>query len=252
MICPFIVPGAVQTVRNFAVLPITFVKFRQSGEPFVNAAALSDATVSTAINDALTGIIGNDLNKVLPRAQNALEVIVVGLIDVGTTAVTRPRNLRPAINTARTDVLDALKQPPGTMPPPLVHNAIEAIAVRGIEIVSALTFQAPERLLLGLSQAANALFTTVGKTGKIGPGLTAAGTSLSAAVKDSVGFIRHAFTEPIPVVRASNTSAIQPRTRTPAMPSLVSRPALKVSPNTGGQAALRAVPSANHKKHRAH
>ena len=79
------------------------------------------------------------------------------------------------------------------MPPPVVHNALEAGAVRVIEVVSSLTFQAPERLLLGVTQAADALFTTLGATGNVGTALAATGASIAA--KSSTTPVRPSFTK---------------------------------------------------------
>ncbi|MBV9512741.1 MAG: hypothetical protein JO280_01675 [Mycobacteriaceae bacterium] len=207
LICPFIIQGAVSVPFDFAILPLTLVRELGAGVPPVQAALLSDATVSGALDDAVTGIITNDLSLVLPRAQNALEVAVVGLIDIGITAVTQPGNVFGALTSARSSFLTALTQPPGTMPPPPVHNALEAILVRAIEVASSLTFQAPERLLLGISQAANAFFTAIGATGNIAATVQAVGASVSATISDSVGFIRHALTEPIPITAAPAPTA---------------------------------------------
>jgi hypothetical protein len=252
LICPFIIQGAIQAPINFAIIPFTFVTELQSGQPLLQAIALTDATVSGAANAALTGIINNDLGLVLPRAQNALEVAVVGLIDIGTTAFTQLGNLVQAINTARTGFFQALQQPPGTMPPPAVHNALEAAAVRVIEVVSALTFQAPERLLLGVTQVADALFTTLGNTGNVGATLGAAGASVATTVSQSVAFIRHALTEPIPIspaaattTAATTTSMTTARAQTPttkplAVASQVVRPSVKA----GGNAVSAQPPSA--------
>jgi hypothetical protein len=214
LICPFIVQLAIEPATRFAIIPLTFAAELQAGQPLLKAIALTDATVSGAANAALTGIITNDLGLVLPRAQNALEVAVIGLIDIGTTGVTQPGNLLQAIDAARTNFLAGLQQPPGTMPPPAVHNALEAAAVRTIEVVSALTFQAPERLLLGITQAADAFFSTVGTTGDIGSGLAAAGASVATTVRESAAFVSHALTEPIPVAPTSTLSAAKPTTAT--------------------------------------
>jgi hypothetical protein len=216
LICPFIVQLAIEPTIKFAIIPVTFAAELQAGEPLLNAIALTDATVSGAANAALTGIITNDLGLVLPRAQNALEVAVVGLIDIGITAVTQPGNLLPAISTARTNFLAGLQQPPGTMPPPAVHNAVQAAAVRTIEVVSALTFQAPERLLLGVTQAADAFFSTLGATGNAGAALAAAGSSVATTVGESAAFVRHALTEPIPVAPTSPIRAATATTTTTA------------------------------------
>ncbi len=205
LICPSIVQFATQPLIKFAVIPATFVRELQSGEPLLQAIALTDATVSGAANDALTGIITNDLAAALPRAQHSLEVAVIGLIGIGTTAVTAPGSLLQAITTARADLFAALQQPPGPTPP-AVHNALEAAAVRTIEVASALTFQAPERLLLGVTQAANALFTTLGETGNVGTALGAVRASVKTTVSESVGLIRHALKEPIPISPAAATT----------------------------------------------
>jgi hypothetical protein len=208
LICPFIIQALVQVPVKYAILPLTLVRELQAGVPFVQGALLSDATVSGALNDAVTGIISNDLDLVLPRAQNALEVAVVGLIDVGLSAVTQPGNLPAELNNARTSFFTALTQPPGTMPPPAVHNSLEAFAVRAIEVTSALTFQAPERLLLGGTQAVNAFFTTIGTTGNLAATIQAVEASVSKTGSDSAGFIRHALDEPIvtqPVTTGAGT-----------------------------------------------
>ncbi|MBV9089515.1 MAG: hypothetical protein JO044_06355 [Mycobacteriaceae bacterium] len=233
LICPFIVQGAIQVPVNFALIPLTLIGELQSAPSLLQAIALTDATVSGAANAALTGIITNDLGLVLPRAQNALEIAVVGLIDIGTTAFTQPANLLEAINTARTNLFDALTQPPGTMPPPAVHNGLEAAAVRAIEVASSLTFQAPERLLLGITQAVNAFFTSLGNTGDFGAALGAVGTSVSVTVGDSVAFIRHALTEPIPITPSAATvtsvpsSAVTSTTTTPIATAHTQTPTTK-------------------------
>ena len=113
MICPFIVQGVVQVPVLCAILPLTLAGELQQGVPFIQGALLSDATVSGALNDAVTHIIDNDLNLVLPRAQNALEVAVVGLIDLATTTAANPTGFVQALNDFRATALDGLMQPPG-------------------------------------------------------------------------------------------------------------------------------------------
>jgi hypothetical protein len=128
---------------------------------------------------------------------------VIGLIRLGTTAVLQPGDLLQGFNAARAAVFDALRQPPGTMAPPPVHDALEATAVRVIEVASALLFQAPEWLLLGVTQAADALFTTIGTTGDIGAAPAPVAASVSTTLSDSTGFIQHALTEPVPITAAT-------------------------------------------------
>ena len=209
LICPSILQFATQPLIKFAVIPVAFVRELQSGEPLLQAIALTDATVSGAANDALTGIITNDLAAALPRAQHSLEAAVLGLIRIGMSAVTAPGSLLHAITTARADLFSALQQPPGPTPP-AVHNAMEAAAVRVIEVASALTFKAPERLLLGVTQAANALFTTLGATGNVKTVLGAVRSSVKTTVSESVGLIRQALKEPIPITPAAAAATKAP------------------------------------------
>ena len=71
--------------------------------------------------------------------------------------------------------------------------------VKAIDIASALTFQAPERLLLGLTAAGDAFFGTIGTTGDIGATLQAVGASVSMTINESLGFITHALNESVPI-----------------------------------------------------
>jgi hypothetical protein len=242
LICPSIIQFATQPLIKFAVIPVTFVRELQSGEPLLQAIALTDATVSGAANDALTGIITNDLAAALPRAQHSLEVAVIGLINIGTTAVTAPGNLRGAITTARVDLFSALQQPPGPTPP-AVHSVLQAAAVRAIEVASALTFQAPERLLLGVTQAANALFTTLGETGNVTTALGAVRTSVRTTVSESVDLVRHALKEPIPISPAAATTTNAMRARhTGARRTPATSAAAKATLGSGRKHATAATP----------
>lgn len=245
-ICPFIIQGAIQVPVTFAIIPITFAQELASGTPLLRAIASTDATVSGAAKDAIDGIINYDLGLVLPRAQHALEVAVVGQIDVGTTAVTRPANILPALDTARTDFFVALTQPlgsPGSMPPAVVHNQLEAAAVRTIEVASAVTFQAPERLLQGAGETADAFFRTVGQTGDIGAGVGAAGGAAANAINDSVAFVRHAATEKIP----AEPTALQIKAPTKAPKALTSRAATQTTFKAKPFKGVRKVDHALHK-----
>lgn len=217
LICPFIVQFATQPLVKFAVIPVTFAQQLRSGQPLLQATALTDATVSGAANTALTCIMTNDLNAALPRAQHSLETALIGLLRIGTTAATAPADLPQAILTARAEVFAALRQPPGPETP-AVRNAWEAASVRAIEVASAFLFQAPERLLLGVTQAADALFTTLGATGSVGTALAAVHASVAATVSETAGFIDHAFTRPIPVTPAAagRAAAADPVQRLPA------------------------------------
>jgi hypothetical protein len=112
-----------------------------------------------------------------------------------------------------------------------VHNALEAGVVRAIEVTSSLTFQAPERLLLGVTQAANALFSTLGNTGDIGAALRAVGASIATSVSESLAFIPRALNVPIQISPAVATTAAvtaaAPATAAKTTASLQKTPATK-------------------------
>lgn len=212
LICPFVVQGAVQVPTAALLAPGTFVTQLQSGQPLVQALGLAGATVSGAANDVWTGLIRTDLDQVVPRTQFGTEVIAVGLVRIGEAAFTQPGQLPGVLGQARSDLFDALNNPPGPESLPVVHTPLEAAAVRGTEVFWAVAFHSTEQLTLIVTRVPNAFLTTLGNTGDVGKAVQATGAAVGTTISESVAPIRDALSKPIPIT--PRAAAITPDTTT--------------------------------------
>jgi hypothetical protein len=154
LICPFIVQGAVTVPIGVAEAPAVFLQTLLQSSNLAGALGAAASAVTVPADAAAEGIIGNDLNLVLPKAQNTLEVAVVQALDV-LSGQTTP-------GAARDTILQALNQPPGMPTIPVgAHGLLQVATVEAINVASAVAFQAGETLLLGVVQSANAAATTL-------------------------------------------------------------------------------------------
>lgn len=199
LICPFVVQGAVQVPTATLLAPGTFLTQLQAGQPLVQALGLTGATVSGAANDVWTGLIRTDLDQVVPRTQFGTEVIAVGLVRIGEAAFAQPGRLPEVLGQARSDLFDALNNPPGPESLPVVHTPLEAAAVRGTEVFWAVAFHSTEQLTLVVTRVPNAFLTTLGSTGNVGKAVQASGEAVATTLSESVAPIRDALTKPIPI-----------------------------------------------------
>ncbi|RDH12331.1 hypothetical protein DVB88_08065, partial [Tsukamurella pulmonis] len=193
VICPFAAQGAVTVPLGAASAPIAFLRSAaDTGNPLaaLGAAALS---VTAPADAAMTGIIGNDLNQVVPRFQNGVLIAMVDLL--------RFADGSGSVTALRTDLLAALREPlppAGPVPPPLTApppfgitptpvGPVQVAAVRATNIFFAAAFFVPELSLLGATQTANAAASTLARTGDpvaaAGAGLQSAGAVASENVR---------------------------------------------------------------------
>jgi hypothetical protein len=201
LICPFIVQGAVTVPIGVAEAPAAFLQSLLQTGNFVGAVGAAASAVTVPADAAAEGIIGNDLNLVLPKAQNTLEVAVVQLMDV-LSGQTTP-------GAARDSILQALNQPPGTPTVPVgAHGLLQVAAVEAINVTSAVAFQAFETVLLGVVQSANATATTLASTRSVPAAIMAgmdsarttlntARTQVTTAVNTAITNIRTAAGQPV-------------------------------------------------------
>ncbi|HEY9314055.1 hypothetical protein [Williamsia sp.] len=160
IICPYLVQG-VTTVPLAAIQsPGVFVSAYSATGSAPRSVGIAAHSVTHPAHAAMTGIIVNDLALVLPRAQNALAVAVVEAMK---TAGGQD------IDIGRTRILDALNQPVTPNPPSTAITTTESqvAAVDGINTASAVLFQAPELLLLGGTETAEAAATELATTGDV-------------------------------------------------------------------------------------
>jgi hypothetical protein len=174
-----------------AKAPGTFLQtLLQTGNLAGSLGAAASAVTIPAVA-AAEGIIGNDLNLVLPKAQNTLEVAVVQLMNV--------LSLQTTPGAARDTILQALNQPPGTPTVPVgAHGLLQVAAVEAINVTSAVAFQAFETVLLGVVQSANATATTLASTHSVRAavmaGMDSARTTLNTARNQVTTAINTAIT----------------------------------------------------------
>jgi hypothetical protein len=189
--------------------PLTFTGALLSSASLLQATGAAAASVTGPARAATDPIITNDLSLVLPKAQNALEVSAVELINVG-FATGDPGDLVRAIDGARTNIAVALDRRVGEPPGPTgAVNLPQVIAVETVNVGSAGAFQATEAGLLDAVEIADNTARTLARAGNVGAAASvgARGTANAVAaarrtVTDSVtsaaGHIRSSLRNPFP------------------------------------------------------
>ncbi|MCA0156882.1 hypothetical protein LB823_11780 [Tsukamurella sp. M9C] len=199
-ICPYALQGAIGVPAGVVAAPGAALA-AAAGGPF-RALGAGAAAVTGPADAAMTGIIGNDLNQVVPRFQNG---VVIGLLDL-----MRIGGGTGSVGALRTDLYAALQQPlppvaptppPLTTPPdfgitPVPQGAAETAVVQGTNAFFAAAFYVPELSLLGATQTANSAATTLAESGDpvaaVQAGLDAAG----AVAAENARILERALTTP--------------------------------------------------------
>jgi hypothetical protein len=169
VICPHVVEGVITVPIGAALSPVVFFDTLQTTGSLLRSIGAAATSVTAPARTAGEGIIWNDVNRVVPKAFNNLEVAVVELVNVGAAAL-RPGEFRQAVTTARVNIVAALNQP---LPPPVptetgAETLPQIVAVEAIKVGSALAFEAGELLLLGVVQVADAAAQELAQTGDVG------------------------------------------------------------------------------------
>lgn len=208
VICPFVVQGATTVPVAIGTAPLTFADALLSESP-TQAAGAAVASITAPARAATDPIINNDLSLVLPKAQNALEVSAVELVNVG-VATGDPRTLVQAIGSARTNIAAALDQPVGApVGPTGAVNLPQVVAVEAINVGSAVAFQATESGLRDAVDTADDSAQTLARTGNVAAAATvgardtvkavsAAGRTVTDSVTTAASHIRNSLRDPFP------------------------------------------------------
>ena len=201
--------------------PITFATALRDDGSVLRAVGAAAASVTGPARAAAEPIIGNDLTLVLPKAQNALRVSLVELINVGSAAVA-PGQLLQAVDTARTNIAAALDQPIGVRPGPTgAANLPQVVAVEGVNIASAVLFQAGESALLGVVQTADVAAQTLADTANLAAAVSAGATqaagvgraarrTVTDAVETANTHIRRSLRNPFPATSPTAARRTEP------------------------------------------
>ncbi|MFW0783632.1 hypothetical protein AAFP35_03850 [Gordonia sp. CPCC 206044] len=198
LICPHIIDGLVQVPIALVRAPGVFVDARARTGSTDRATGIAAASVTGPANSAMAGIIGDDLDLVLPRAQNALEVAVVEMIAVAdkARAGAPPATVGTAFNTARGKTLEALNAPIVPNPPDIAtpHTAAQAAALDAIDVGSAILFQAPEQVMAGATDAADIAARRLAATGDVNSARATGMAHLNDTVAQAGEAIRRSIT----------------------------------------------------------
>jgi hypothetical protein len=222
LICPFAVQGAITVPVAAVGAPVTFLgSLASTGSP-LQAIGAAAGSVTGPANAAVTPLINNDVFLVVPKAFHALDVAVVEAFNVGAAALT-PGQLLQAVQTGRSNILNALNQPVGTPTTPTgATNVFQVVAVSAIDVTTAVAFQAGELLLSGAVQVADASAQELAKTGNPAAALAAgvaqtrqvaatAGAPVVSAVSTALTNIQHSLHDPFPSTANTTVKTDDPK-----------------------------------------
>ncbi|WP_235009675.1 hypothetical protein [Mycobacterium sp. 3519A] len=229
LICPFALQGAITVPLGALEAPAAFLgSLASTGSP-LQAIGAAAASVTGPANAAVTPLINNDVFLVVPKAFHALDVAVVEGFNVATAAAASPGQFLAAVQTARSNILNALVQPVGTPTTPTgATSMFQVLSVSAIDVTTAVAFQAGELLLSGAVQIADASAQHLAKTGDPATALAAgvaqarevaatAAAPVVAAVDTAaknIGNLLHASVSTAPTTTAKKSDAKAPDTTT--------------------------------------
>jgi hypothetical protein len=204
LICPSLVQGVVTVPITVLQTPFTFVTALQSGN-LLKAIGATAASVTGPVDAAFTTAIVNDGTLVAPRAQNTLEVAVVGLLNIAPSAAGGLPGIVTAIETARQDTFDALNAKVVANPPPLAmpHGVVQVATVEGINVIGSIIFPALNDVLFGIVQVPDAVAQTLAQTGDPVRAVGAGVSTATALLNDAGGTIAAAVATAVTNIRAA-------------------------------------------------
>jgi hypothetical protein len=204
IICPLLVQTVVTASATTRQAPGTFYTALQSDDP-VKAIGVTAASITGPTNAAAEQAILADGTEVAPRALNAFEVGVVGLLDVVPAAAGGLPAIATAVQTARQDTYTALNVPIVADPTPTVRpqGVVQVAVIGAINVGAAVIFPAFNDVLSGAFQTPDAAARELAATGDprravaagantVNKVQTAASTVIADSVASAVDKIRTA------------------------------------------------------------
>ncbi|GAB90956.1 hypothetical protein [Gordonia rhizosphera] len=197
LICPHIIYGVVEVPGALVRSPSVYSAALARTGSVDRSRGIAAASVTGPSRRAMAGIIDNDLNLVLPRAQNALEVATVEVLNVVDTARSGagPGAVGKAVDAGRTRVLEALNAPIVPNPPQIAVPTTPAqeSALATIDVGSAVLFQAPEILLVGATESADVAAKELATSGDMNRARAAGAARLDGFVTQAQNAIARAL-----------------------------------------------------------
>lgn len=264
IICPLIVQTAVTPLVATLQAPGTFFAALQAGD-LLKAIGSAAASVTGPTNAAAAAAILADGSIPAPRALNAFEVAVVGLLNVIPAAVNGLPGIAAALQTARQDTFDALNSPvvpnqPSTVMP---RGVAQVVVVSALNVVGSVIFPAFNHILSGAFQVPDAVAQELAATGNpvraviaginaAAAAVTAAGADIANAVATAVSDIRTATGPSVtanPTVATHNSATTTPaRTDVGAPRALAATAAKADTPRSATATSVKGdEPSTSHR-----
>jgi hypothetical protein len=226
IICPLLAETAVTPAIATLQTPGTFLAALTSGD-VLKAIGVTAASVTGPTNAAAEAAIVADGSIPAPRALNAFETGVVGLLNVIPAAAGGLPGIIAAIETARQDTFTALNAPvvPNPAPTVMPKGVVQVAVVGAINVGAAVIFPAFNDFLSGAFEIPDAVAQELAATGDpvraaaAGVGtaagvVTAAITVIADSVVTAVSNTRAVAAQPVPGVTANRRVLTQSSTTT--------------------------------------
>ncbi len=236
IICPLMLQTGETAVVTTAQAPGTYGTALRSGDQ-VKAMGVTAASITGPTNGAAEKAILADGTEVAPRALNAFEVGVIGLMNVGPAAAGGPPAMAAAVQTTRQDTYTAMNRPVVPNPTPTVQprDADQVTVLGAINVGASVIFPAFNDVLSGAFQTSDAAAQTLATTGDPAQAATAAAdtvtgvqTAASTVITDTIATaaanINAANAQPAPAGQTPYPypQHITTREALPGLPSLSS------------------------------
>lgn len=215
IICPLLVDTAVTAIATTLQTPGVFAGALRTGDLW-RAIGITAASVTGPVNAAAQATILADGSLVAPRALNAFEVAVVGLMNIVPAALGGLPGIITAIQTARQDTFTALNLPivPNPTPTVMPRGVLQVAVIGAIDVVGAIIFPAFNHVLSAVFAVPDAVAQELAVTGDpvraLAAGfntaareLTAAGTDIADAVVTAVNNVRTEIEQSHPANRVA-------------------------------------------------
>lgn len=246
IICPLLVQTAVTPVVATLQTPGIFLSALQAGD-LLKAIGAAAASVTGPTNAAAEAAILADGSIPAPRALNAVEVAVVGLLNVIPAAAGGLPGIAAALQAARQDTFDALNLPVVPNQPPTVvpHGVVQVAVVSALNVVGAIIFPAFNHILSGAFQIPDAVAQELAATGDPVRALAAGVNAATAAVTAAGADIAASVVKAVSDIRAAAAGPSLAANRTVSSPSSATATTVK-STELGRPRALAAATTVKH------
>jgi hypothetical protein len=248
IICPLVVQTGATAVVTTVQTPATFLGALQAGN-LLKALGATAASVTGPTNAAAAATILADGSEVAPRAFNAFEVGVVGLLNVVPSATGGLPEFLAAVQTARQDTFDALNAPIVPNPTPTVrpNGLVQVAVVSLLNVGGAIIFPAFNDVLGATTSVPNAIAQELAASGDPARAIAAGVAKTAEAGNAAVSVIADAVVTAVEDIRAASTPAAHTSTGATLQTTSAatkSEPSVDAEPPESPGTTIRSKPTA--------